>query len=48
MRLIEMIGSALGIIIIAAVLWNLRKGLARSNGETPRFENAWNAPDSHP
>jgi hypothetical protein len=44
--MIEMLGIALGVVIVAAVILNLAKGLAPSNGETPRFDDAWNAPDS--
>ena len=46
MRIAEMVGAAFGFVLIAAVLWKLRKGVAKDNGTLPQFEDAWNAPDS--
>ena len=46
MRIAEMIGAAFGFVMIAAVLWKLRKGVPKNNGEHSKFEDAWNAPDS--
>ena len=45
MSIIEMIGAAVGFAVIAVVLWNLRKGVAKNNGKTPEFEDSWNTPD---
>jgi len=46
MGTMEIIGAVLGLLIIATVLWNLRKGVAQASGKSPQFEDTWNAPDS--
>jgi len=45
----ETVGAVLGFLMIALVLWNLRRGVAPRSGKSTQFEDAWNAPDSsHP
>lgn len=42
MSIVQIIGAAIGGIIIVATLWNLiRNGIARSNGKSTDFEDAW-------
>jgi hypothetical protein len=50
MSAMQIIGGTFGFLIIVVTVWKLiRNGVARSNGETSRYEDAWNAPDSsHP
>ena len=42
---VEIMFVAIGAALIALVLWNLRKGVAESNGRTPEVSDAWIAPD---
>ena len=38
---VEIMFVAIGAALIALVLWNLRKGVADSNGKTPEVSVAW-------
>ena len=38
---VEIMFVAIGASLVALVLWNLRKGVAESNGKTPQVSDAW-------